>query len=62
MKVHNKSAKEVLIEVERLEDKRDKHHPQYDVDLRNKEKTKAYELMKAYIENLHPGDYSFFMF
>ncbi len=62
MNIHGKSAREVLEEVNRLEKKRDEHHPQYDNDLRNKEKTKAYELMKAYIENLHPGDYSFFMF
>jgi len=47
MNIHGKSAREVLEEVNRLEKKRDEHHPQYDNDLRNKEKTKAYELMKA---------------
>jgi len=64
MKVRNKSAKEILIEVKRLEDRRDKKSnagQSCDCSCET-EQSEAYELMKAYIENLHPGDYSFFMF
>ncbi len=55
MKVRNKSAKEILIEVKRLEDKRDVTHPQLDCDIRAELESEAYELMKSFIKNIHPG-------
>ena len=54
MKVRNKSAKEILIEVKKLEDRRDKEPKACDCSCETEE-AEAYELMKSFIENIHPG-------
>lgn len=59
MTTKNKSAREILEEVERLERKLDSHHPQYDCNLRVKVEEEITNLMKSFIENLHPGTMSF---
>jgi len=62
MNVHGKNAREILEEIDRLEEKATRAAVLGDRNLSFELVNEQLALMKTYIENLHPGDYSFFMF